>query len=61
MTTAKKFFHLSLTRSNGVAVGSVAARIGAIMAPFLIDLEDFVFWLPNITFGVLSKSHKLLP
>nr|XP_009861187.2 organic cation transporter protein-like [Ciona intestinalis] len=44
----------TVIRSNGVAAGSVMARVGGIIAPFLIALQDDITWLPNAIFGVLA-------
>ena len=42
-------------RTNGVGMGSFAARIGGIVAPYVIELQNYITWLPNTIFGVLSK------
>ena len=38
-----------------MGTGSVAARIGGIIAPFLISLQDHASWVPNTIFGVFGK------
>jgi len=44
----------TVTRSNGVAMGSVAGRIGGFLAPFIISVQNQVRWLPSAIFGVLG-------
>ena len=46
-------------RSNGVGIGSFAARVGGITAPYLIELQEHVTWLPNTVFGIFSKSKAI--
>ena len=48
-----------LSRSNGVGNGSLFARIGGIIAPFIISLQDYVTWLPNTIFGVLGEISTI--
>ena len=36
-------------------MGSFAARIGGVLAPYVLELQNYVVWLPNTIFGVLSK------
>ena len=35
--------------------GSIGARIGGIVAPFMISLQDYIEWLPNTIFGIFGK------
>ncbi|XP_078493967.1 organic cation transporter protein-like [Ciona intestinalis] len=44
----------TVVRSNGVGAGSFMARVGGIIAPFLIALQDDVTWLPNAIFGIFA-------
>ncbi|XP_078485020.1 organic cation transporter protein-like isoform X1 [Ciona intestinalis] len=44
----------TVVRSNGIGMGSLSARIGGIVAPFVISLQDYVSWLPNVIFGSLG-------
>uniref|UniRef100_F6R060 Major facilitator superfamily (MFS) profile domain-containing protein n=1 Tax=Ciona intestinalis TaxID=7719 RepID=F6R060_CIOIN len=44
----------TVVRSNGVGAGSLMARVGGIIAPFLIALQDDVTWLPNAIFGIFG-------
>lgn len=37
-----------------MGVGSTGARVGSILAPFIIDLNNYVTWLPNTILGVVS-------
>jgi len=46
---------LRLTRrSNGIGMGSMAARIGSICTPFLIRLYDVNGALPDFIYGALA-------
>ncbi|XP_076822511.1 organic cation transporter protein-like isoform X2 [Clavelina lepadiformis] len=50
----------TVLRSNAVGVGSFAARIGGIVAPYIISLQDYVSWLPNTIFGVFGIAAGIL-
>ena len=41
-------------RPDCIALCSVAARLGGIIAPFMISLADLASWLPGMTFGVVG-------
>lgn len=36
------------------------ARIGGVLAPYIISLQDYVTWLPNSIFGVFAISGGLI-
>lgn len=38
----------------------MSARIGSILSPFIIGLQDNVTWLPNTIFGVFAVVGGLL-
>ena len=40
-------------RSNGIGLGSFAARIGSISAPYILGLNLSATWLPNTIFRIL--------
>ena len=39
---------------QAVGVSSVVGRLGSIIAPMLVGLQDTVSWLPNTILGVLG-------
>lgn len=45
---------LDICRGNGLGVGSMAARWGSILSPFVILLYDTLPWFPSTLFGTLS-------
>uniref|UniRef100_H2XXG9 Major facilitator superfamily (MFS) profile domain-containing protein n=1 Tax=Ciona intestinalis TaxID=7719 RepID=H2XXG9_CIOIN len=47
-------------RTNGVGVGSTFARFGSILAPFILALQAYLKWLPNVIFGVAAAAAALL-
>lgn len=47
-------------RGNGIGFAAMAARIGGVLAPYIISLQDEVTWLPNAIFGVFAVSGGLL-
>lgn len=47
-------------RSNGLGFGAMTARIGGILAPYIISIQDYVSWLPNTIFGVFAITAGLL-
>jgi len=52
----------TVIRSNGIGLGSFAARIGSISAPFILGLQYSVKWLPNTifsTFGIAAVFVSL--
>jgi len=44
----------TVIRSNGLGVGSLAARIGSISAPFILGLQQTIKWLPSSLFSFLG-------
>ncbi|XP_036364180.1 solute carrier family 22 member 4 isoform X2 [Octopus sinensis] len=44
----------TVVRTNGLGVASMTARIGSMLAPFILHLSYYVKWLPLSIFGVLS-------
>ncbi|CAK8674818.1 unnamed protein product [Clavelina lepadiformis] len=50
----------TVLRSNAVGAGSFAARIGGIVAPYVISLQDYVSWLPNTIFAILGIAAGIL-
>jgi len=44
----------TVIRSSGIGLGSVAARIGSISAPFILKLQYSVKWLHNAIFSTLG-------
>nr|XP_039273412.1 organic cation transporter protein-like [Styela clava] len=50
----------TVVRSNGIGFGSMSARIGSVLSPFIIGLQDYVSWLPNTIFGAVAVIGGLL-
>ncbi|XP_076805670.1 solute carrier family 22 member 16-like [Clavelina lepadiformis] len=50
----------TVIRSNGVGVGSMAARIGSICTPFVVRLYDVILFLPDAIFGVVAVLAGLV-
>ena len=42
-------------RSNSIGMGSLAARIGSISAPFVISIQKKISWLPSAIFTAAGK------
>ncbi|KAI4502390.1 hypothetical protein M0802_002302 [Mischocyttarus mexicanus] len=42
----------TVVRNNGVGVGSVCARLGSIIAPYIATLGKIQSWLPPVIFGL---------
>jgi len=50
-------------RSNGVAIGSIAGRVGGVLFPFVLDLKNFLpdgDYIPMAIFGVLALVATVL-
>lgn len=47
-------------RSTAVGVCSMAARIGSIITPFTLELQNSIPWLTGVIFGVLALSAGFL-
>lgn len=50
----------TLARNIGMGMSSMFSRIGGLLAPFILDLVIFVYWLPLSLFGVLSVTFGIL-
>ncbi|CAI9731808.1 organic cation transporter protein-like [Octopus vulgaris] len=50
----------TVVRANGLGVASVSARIGGIIAPFILQLSAYIKWLPLSIYGVLSVMSGML-
>ncbi|XP_078489501.1 organic cation transporter protein-like [Ciona intestinalis] len=50
----------TVVRTNGVGVGSTFARFGSILSPFILALQTYLRWLPNVIFGVAAAAAALL-
>nr|XP_039269896.1 organic cation transporter protein-like [Styela clava] len=50
----------TVVRSNGIGIGSMAARIGGILTPFVIATQVWVTWLPNSIFGAFGVIAGIL-
>jgi len=48
------------TRSIALGTASMASRIGGILAPYVILLQDYVSWLPNTIFAVFGLTAGAL-
>merc|ERR1712136_691747 len=48
------------TRSIALGTASMASRIGGILAPYVILLQDYVSWLPNTIFAVFGLTAAVL-
>ncbi|CAK8681467.1 unnamed protein product [Clavelina lepadiformis] len=47
-------------RTNGLGIGITASRIGSILAPYILNLQYEIYWLPNTIFGVLGTICAVL-
>ena len=47
-------------RSTGVAMASMAARLGGIAASQMLVLQDKFIWLPNMIFGIVTGTAGLV-
>ena len=43
-----------ICRTNGLGIGITSSRIGSILAPYILNLQYEIYWLPNTIFGVLG-------
>jgi len=53
----------TVIRSNSIGLGSIAARIGSIFAPFVISINKTISWLPSAIFtcvGFTAVAVSLL-
>nr|XP_039274245.1 solute carrier family 22 member 6-like [Styela clava] len=50
----------TVIRSNAIGFGAMCARIGSVLSPFIIGLQDYVSWLPNTIFGAVAVIGGLL-
>ncbi|KAF5303034.1 hypothetical protein FQR65_LT08363 [Abscondita terminalis] len=50
----------TLIRSGGVGVASTCARFGALLAPFVPLLANYIHYLPMLLFGIVAISAGLL-
>ncbi|XP_014610650.1 PREDICTED: WD repeat and HMG-box DNA-binding protein 1-like [Polistes canadensis] len=42
----------TVVRNNGIGIGSVCARFGSMIAPYIATLGKIQFWLPPVIFGL---------
>ncbi|CAK8681468.1 unnamed protein product [Clavelina lepadiformis] len=47
-------------RTNGLGIGIISSRIGSILAPYILNLQYEIYWLPNTIFGVLGTICAVL-
>jgi len=50
----------TVVRSTAVGLGSMAARVGSIITPFTLQLQDTIPWLTSVIFGVFAIVAGLL-
>ncbi|KAK5637824.1 hypothetical protein RI129_000198, partial [Pyrocoelia pectoralis] len=50
----------TVIRNRGVAIGSISARIGSMIAPFIVGLALIKPWLPSIIFGITPPTCAIL-
>ncbi|KAK5650951.1 hypothetical protein RI129_001980 [Pyrocoelia pectoralis] len=50
----------TIIRNRGVAIGSISARIGSMIAPFIVGLALIKPWLPSIIFGITPPMCAIL-
>jgi len=48
------------TRSIALGTASMASRIGGIICPYIILLQDYIRWLPNAIFAALGLTAAVL-
>ena len=46
-------------RSTGHSAANALGRIGAFSAPYVASLDSVSFWIPAVTFGVVSLAAAL--
>lgn len=44
----------TVLRSNGLGIGSASSRVGGTLAAFIIALQKYIRWLPNLILGLLG-------
>nr|XP_009858916.2 solute carrier family 22 member 21 isoform X1 [Ciona intestinalis] len=50
----------TVIRGNGVGIASSCSRIGGILAPFVISLQHYLTWLPDVVFAGLALMAGLV-
>ncbi|XP_014204218.1 organic cation transporter protein-like [Copidosoma floridanum] len=50
----------TVIRNIGVGTSSMCARIGSMLAPFVVSLGSYKLWLPPLIFGILPLCGALL-
>nr|XP_039270512.1 organic cation transporter protein-like [Styela clava] len=57
--------HPTVTRGKGMALGSMAARVGSMIMPFTLQIQNSIPWLTQTIFGTLAfiacSATMLLP